>query len=139
MPTSTFLNDREKVEDKKNEEKEKVSAKEMLVDERKRRSAVADSKEIVSCDAQEKAIKKRYGKEVKITGTYEMNPDATYKEVTLRVQSPKNNHYVITEHFRGNNTDYVMLYRNIGDKTVVNKFDRYLDAEVTLADLIAEE
>lgn len=100
---------------------------------------VANSKPIVNCSSKEQGFKSRYGKDVLITGTYEMNDDGTYKEVTLRIQSPKGKHYVITEYFRNNGTDYVLLCRQHENRNIETRFDRYLDAEVTISDLISEE
>jgi hypothetical protein len=102
-------------------------------------SAVANSKPIVNCLTKEQAFKARYGKDIHITGTYELNSDGTYKEVTLRIQSAKGNNYVITEYFLNNDTDYVLLCRQHENRNIETRFGRYLDAEVTIADLIAEE
>jgi hypothetical protein len=102
-------------------------------------AAVANSKPIVNCLSKEQGFKARYGKDVLITGTYELNANGTYKEVTLRIQSAKGKHYVITEYFQNNDTDYVLLCYQHEYRNIETRFDRYLDAEVTIADLISEE
>lgn len=85
------------------------------------------------------AIKLRYGKTVQCSGTYELNPDGTFKETTLNIESSKGKHYSITEYFVNNNTDYVITAKTINERYMEHRFDRYLDAEIQIIDLIAGE
>jgi len=104
-----------------------------------RTSKIADAKNIFKSEAKEAAIKLRYGKDVKITITYEMN-GKQLKELTLRYQSANNKVYSITEYFNDvETTEYCILCCRRNGRNFEYKFDRFLDAEVSLIDLIAEE
>lgn len=100
-------------------------------------SKVPDAKNIFKSEAREKAFKKRYGKDVRITITYEMNGNKL-KELTQRFQDSNNKVYSITEYFTEQEaTDYCILCCRRANRNFDYKFDRFLDAEVMLADLIA--
>lgn len=102
-------------------------------------SRIADTKNIFKSEEREKALKRRYGKDVKITITYEMN-GKKIKELTQRYQSPKNKVYAITEYFTDiETTDYCILSCRRNERNFEYKFDKFLDAEVSLIDMIAEE
>lgn len=104
-----------------------------------RSSKVPDSKDIFKSKEREKAIKKRYGKDVLITITYELD-GKKIKELTQRYQSPKNRVYAITEYFTdAQTTDHCILSCRRNGKNYEYKFDRFLDAEISLIDMIAEE
>lgn len=87
------------------------------------------------CSEFEKAILNRYGKAVTITGKYETNEDKTLRWVSLDFISPKGNKYQLTDHIEGGLTKSVTLVHPSGENT----FSRYLDAEVSMIDKIAEE
>lgn len=104
-----------------------------------RSSRIPDQKNVFSREGKEEAFALRYGKTVKIAVTYDLNPDNTLKEYTLRFETPKRYHYSVTEYLKNDVTDYVLLcYRKDG-RNIENKFSRFVDAEVTLADLISQE
>jgi hypothetical protein len=96
-------------------------------------------KPMANCQPYIDAIKLRYGKDVQISGTYELNPDGTFKETTINIESPKGRHYSITEYFTNNNTDYVITSKTIDNRYMEHRFDRYIDAEIQIIDLIAGE
>lgn len=89
------------------------------------------------CQQHELALKKRYGKEVKVDGSKELNSDNTLKWVTLNIKAK--GLYTITEFLNGNDTEKVIVTYSKNDETKQLTFNRYLDAEVTIMDLIAEE
>lgn len=104
-----------------------------------------DAKDMFRHEDKEKGFKKRYGKEVRIAVTYEGINGADIKsfnelkEYTLRFESQKRNHYAITEVMLDGDTSEVWLsYRKDG-RNITNRFNRFVDAEITLADLISEE
>lgn len=104
-----------------------------------RSSAVADSKNIFKSEEREKAFNKRYGKNVRITISYELD-GRNIKELTQQFQSEKNIVYSLTEYFTENQTtDYCLLCCRRNGKNYEYKFDRFLDAEVSLVDIMAEE
>jgi hypothetical protein len=102
-------------------------------------SKISDAKNVFKADEKEKAVKNRYGKDVKITVTYELDGNKL-KELTLRFQSVNNKVYSITEYFTPTETtDYCILCCRRNGRNFEYRFDRFLDAEVSLIDLIAEE
>lgn len=104
-----------------------------------RSSSVADSKNIFKSEERQKAFNKRYGKDARITISYELN-GKNLKELTQQFQSANNKVYSLTEYFTENQTtDYCLLCCRRNGKNYEYKFDRFLDAEVSLVDLIAEE
>lgn len=104
-----------------------------------RTSKVADAKNIFKSDEKEKAIMRRYGKNLKITITYEMD-GKLLKELTIRYQSDNNKVYSITEYFTPTQTtDYCILCCRRAGRNYEYKYDRFLDAEVTMIDIISEE
>lgn len=104
-----------------------------------RTSKVSDSKNIFKSEAKENAFRLRYGKNIKITISYELN-GKKIKEMTLRFQSEQNKVYSLTEYFtEQETTDYVILACRRQSRNFEYKFDRYLDAEVSLADMLSEE
>lgn len=107
-------------------------------------SAKPDVKNVFKHEEKEKAFKKRYGKDVSIIVTYD-HPDSELKsfdflsEYTLRFETPKGGHYAVTEYLdHGATRDVILSYRKNG-RNFENHFNRFVDAEVTLADLISEE
>ena len=98
-----------------------------------------NKKPMANCRAHEEAILKRYGKVVRIAGTLELNADGTYKETCLNIESANGKHYTITEYFKNNDTDYVVTGKVINGWFLEHIFDRYLDAEIQIIDLISEE
>jgi len=103
-----------------------------------RTSKIPDIKNAFKHEEKEKAFELRYGKKVKITVTYEMD-GPLIKEYTLRFQSEKNNHYVITEYLKNDITDYVLFGYNNNGRVIENKYNRFVDAEIALSDILAEE
>lgn len=102
-------------------------------------SRIADTKNIFKSEEREKAFKRRYGKDVKITITYEMNGNKL-KELTMRFQSVNNKVYSLTEYFTDiETTDYCILCSRRDGRNFEYRFDRFLDAEISLVDMIAEE
>lgn len=102
-------------------------------------SKISDSKNVFKSEEREKAIRRRYGKDVKLTISYEMN-GTKIKELTIRFQSPKNKVYSLTEYFTDiEDTDYCLLCCRRDGRNMEYRFNRYLDAEVSLIDMIAEE
>lgn len=102
-------------------------------------SRIADTKNIFKSEEREKAFKRRYGKDVKITITYEMNGNKL-KELTMRFQSVNNKVYSLTEYFTDiETTDHCILCCRRDGRNFEYRFDRFLDAEISLVDMIAEE
>jgi hypothetical protein len=92
--------------------------------------------------AREQSFKGAYGLDAHITATNVNDQDGNWIEVTLRFQTKKNKVYVLTEYFKDgddNSTDFVLLSYTKFNKKFERKFDRFVDAEVVLADLIQEE
>ncbi len=89
----------------------------------------------------EKEFKKRYGKDAAIFKTDDFNDDKTFKQITYRFESPQGKHFVITEVYKGNtnDTDYCLMCYTRDDRKFEHRFYRFLDAEVKVADLLAEE
>ena len=89
----------------------------------------------------EEAFFRRYGKKVNISRTYDLNEDKTFKQVTVRFETPKGNHYVLNEIYKENtnDTDYVLLCYTKDDRKFEHKHNRYIDAEISLVDKISEE
>ena len=101
---------------------------------------VADGKEYYLATEKAKAFEARYGKPVFCVVTIENYENKQPKECTLRIQSAKNKKYVITEYLTPEGTTQsVLLCYTHGPHNIQTQFNRYRDAEVTLADLIAEE
>lgn len=102
-------------------------------------SKIPDTKNVFKREERQKALSRRYGKNLQITVTYEMNGNKI-KELTQRYQSPNNKVYAITEYFTEvETTDYCILSCRREGRNFEYKFDRFLDAEVSLIDMIAEE
>lgn len=102
-------------------------------------SRLPDTKNIFKSEEREKAFKKRYGKDIKVTITYEMNGNKL-KELTIRFQSVKNKVYSLTEYFTDiETTDYCILCCRRNGRNFEYRFDRFLDAEISLVDMISEE
>lgn len=87
----------------------------------------------------ESAFKERYGKDVEVAMTVEQNPDKSLKTTTIRFQSKNNKIYVIHEIFDNGDTKAALLCYNTPEKTYQYLYDRFVDAEIHLADLIAME
>ena len=81
------------------------------------------------------AILKRYGKKVETFKEREINDDKTIKTSTVKIKSKNGREYIVTEYLKDNLTDYVTVKR--GDKEW--KYNRHLDAEVNVIDMISEE
>lgn len=104
-----------------------------------RSSKIADAKNIFKSEGREEAFARRYGKNVRITISYELD-GKNIKELTQQFQSPNNKVYALTEYFKENQTtDYVILSCRRNERNFEYKFDRFLDAEVSLVDIMAEE
>lgn len=104
-----------------------------------RTSKVSDAKNIFKSDEREKALFKRYRRKVKITVSYELD-GKNIKELTQQFQSENNKVYSLTEYFKPDQTtDYCLLCCRRNEKNYEYKFDRFLDAEVSLIDIMAEE
>ena len=104
-----------------------------------RKSSVSDAKNIFKSEERERAFLLRYGKTVRITISYELD-GKNIKELTQQFQSPKNKVYSLTEYFKADQTtDYVILSCRRNERNFEYRFDRFLDAEVSLVDIIAEE
>ena len=74
-----------------------------------RSSKIADAKNIFKSEGREEAFARRYGKNVRITISYELD-GKNIKELTQQFQSPNNKVYALTEYFKENQTtDYVIL------------------------------
>jgi len=102
-----------------------------------------DDKDIFKSKDKEEAFEKRYGKKVSIDAFYDVEnePIKSFDELKayrLKFRSG-NNEYEIDEHLKGGATDYVILRYNKNGKKIENRFNRFLDAEVSLADKISEE
>ena len=85
-------------------------------------------------EAREQAFEKRYGKKVRIKAEYTLD-GKQLKDYTLLYTSPKNKSYRIKEYLKNDITDYVIFSKQ--DRQW--KFDRFLDAEISLVDCIADE
>lgn len=104
-----------------------------------------DSRDLFRHAEKENGFNKRYGKKVRIAVTYEGIEGAELKsfndlkEYTLRFESQNRHHYAITEVLKDGGTSEVWLsYRKDG-RNITSRFNRFVDAEITLADLISEE
>lgn len=104
-----------------------------------RKSAVSDSKNIFKSEDREKAFSRRYGKSVRITISYELD-GKNIKELTQQFQDSNNRVYALTEYFTPNQTtDHVILSCRRKERNFEYKFDRFLDAEVSMVDIMVEE
>ncbi len=131
MPTNIKVNDITKEELASIESNLEISAV--------RKSAVSDSKNIFKSEEREKAFARRYGKDVRITISYELD-GKNIKELTQQFQDAKNRVYALTEYFTENQTtDYVILSCRRNERNFEYKFDRFLDAEVSMVDIMVEE
>ena len=81
----------------------------------------------------EKAFLKRYGKEVECDVEYNMD-GTIIKDYTVTLKSPKNT-FMITEFMKDGLTEYVILTY----KTKQWKHTRFIDAEITVADIMGDE
>jgi hypothetical protein len=131
MPTNIKANDITKKELDTIEKELQISAV--------RSSKVSDSKNIFKSEEKEKAFKRRYKQDVRITISYELD-GKNLKEITLQFQDSKNKVYALTEYFKENQTtDYVILSCRRKERNFEYKFDRFLDAEVSMIDIMTEE
>lgn len=104
-----------------------------------RKSAVSDAKDIFKSEAREKAFARRYGKNVRITISYELD-GKNIKELTQQFQDDNNRVYSLTEYFTDNQTtDHVILSCRRKERNFEYRFDRFLDAEVSMVDIMVEE
>jgi len=93
----------------------------------------------VRAEAKEKAYKKRYNRDVKIFMTSGVT-ETGQKWYSLYFNSKKGTEYVATEFYtKDMDTDYVTLSYKHGNRTITNKFSRFLDAEISVVDKVAEE
>lgn len=104
-----------------------------------KRSPIVDKKNIFKREQLSKAFNKRYGKPVDVQVTYDVTELGTIKEYTLHFISQKGDNYFITEHLVDDITDTVSIKYIRDGKIMENVFKRFVDAEITLADLISEE
>jgi hypothetical protein len=112
----------------------------IMISQAVRTSLIPDARNILKSEYKEEAFLRRYGKKVKLVCSYELNPDGrTFKEVTCVFETEKRQHYSLTEYLANDVTDYVLLCYRRNGRNIENKFNRYIDAEITLADLISEE
>jgi len=81
----------------------------------------------------EKALKKRYGKDVEVYSEIILNKDKTVKEARVKIKTKRD--YILTDKMENNLTREALL--TIGNNTYT--YDRMLDAEIHAIDLIAEE
>ena len=81
----------------------------------------------------EKAFLKRYGKTIECDVEYNMDGD-NIKDYTVTLKSPKNT-FMITEFMKDGLTKYVFL----SHKDKQWNYPRFLEAEISVADLISEE
>ena len=131
MPTNTNPSDITKEELQALESNLEISAV--------RKSAVSDARNIFKSEEREKAFLLRYGKNVRINISYELD-GKNIKELTQQFQSPKNRVYSLTEYFTTNQTtDFVILSCRRNERNFEYRFDRFLDAEVSMVDIMAEE
>ena len=92
----------------------------------------------VRAEAKEKAFKKRYNRDVKIFMTSGVT-ESGQKWYSLYFNSKKGTEYVMTEFFTKDlDTDYVTLSYKCGDRSIINKFSRFLDGEISVVDKISE-
>lgn len=108
-------------------------------------SKYPDVKNIFKHEEKEKAFKKRYGKDVNITVTYESKDGIDVRsfddlvEYTMKFETPLRGHYAITEIMdKGQTKEILFSYRKNG-KNYINLYKRYIDAEITLVDFMSEE
>ena len=107
-------------------------------------SRLVDDKDIFKSREKEKMFNKRYGKQVNITVSYDINTSEfksmdDLKEYTLKFRTLKGKEYTLTEILDKGATKKVVLKYNNQGKEIKSIFLRFIDAEVTLADYIAEE
>ncbi len=87
-------------------------------------------------EGKELAFFKRYGKKTVITVDNRF-VNGVLESYTLYFETP-NMLYRIDEFLKDGATDYVTLEYG-KERKIKHKYNRFLDAEITLADLIAEE
>lgn len=103
------------------------------------KSKIDDSSNIYKKESLEEAFKKRYGKSVKISVSYDLTEYSTLKEYTLNYKTSKGGNYFVTEYLVDDVTKSVILSFVHNGQLIQNMFKRFVDAEVTLSDLISEE
>lgn len=118
--------------------KEKKREEDIMSLEVLRTSKRPDTKNSFQHKEKEKAFKMRYGKDINTSFTYDLDNSNQLTEYTMRAES-NGNHYSITEYMINGATDYVIIAYHDNGKVIENRFDRYVDAEIKLADLISQE
>lgn len=108
-----------------------------------RESKIKDINDIWKAKEREKAFMKRYGKDIRISVSYDINTDKftsmdDVSECTMKFES-KDKQYSITEFLKNGATEKVILCYTHEGKVRENIFRRYIDAEITLVDKISEE
>lgn len=102
-------------------------------------SKIPDAKNIFKREDKQNALMRRYGRELLVTVSYEMN-GSKIKELTQQYQSANNKVYSITEYFKDDETtDFCILSCRRNGRNFEYRFERFIDAEVSMIDIIAEE
>lgn len=123
----------------------RIEAENILNIKALRTSKYPDSKNVFKHEEKEIAFKKRYGKDVSITVTYEGKDGSDIKsfddliEYTIRFETSSREHYAITEIMDNGQTKEILFSYRKNGKNYINSYKRYIDAEITLVDFISEE
>lgn len=123
----------------------RIEAENILNIKALRTSKYPDSKNVFKHEEKEIAFKKRYGKAVSITVTYEGKDGSDIKsfddliEYTIRFETSSREHYAITEIMDNGQTKEILFSYRKNGKNYINSYKRYIDAEITLVDFISEE
>ena len=90
-------------------------------------------------ESREQAYKKRYNRNVKIF-VLQGKTEQGQSYYTLYFNTPKGTEMTLTEFYTPDfATDYVNLSYKHGERVIINKFKRFVDAEISLADKVSEE
>jgi len=89
-------------------------------------------------EVREQGFEKRYGKKVSLTGDSLISDNNELLDYRLTFKTPKGE-YTIKEHLKDGLTDFVLLQYKKDDREFNHKYNRFIDAEISVADKISEE
>jgi len=85
----------------------------------------------------ERAFERRYGKKSDVYVQYNVTPDLKDGYYTVKFITKKE--YLITEYLKDGLTDYITFKYSKDGRDYEHRFNRFIDAEIMLADEIAGE
>jgi len=86
-----------------------------------------------------KAFKVRYNRNVEVFRALTFNQDNELKEASIHIMSKKGTRFILNEFLSDGLTDYVTITYKVDDTAKTSKYKRYIDAEISVADLIGQE